>query len=296
MWEADSELSMRDISYGDDILLPTALDELYGLPGLVCRITGHSKQEDGAVVYSIVTEYVDRIGDADAPSRPVAQMQQRYSAFRMLHACVRTPLNVHFKVAPHILRDVEWVKEERVVKLAAYVNECLRSAQARGMEPPEALRTFLGIDSLDKLGESSTPSTRTRLALGALLVLLLAAAWSRPSQPPVAALPGQATSVALVPQVILAQGARIVAARAAAVEELGQRLRGDLGGKLKRIKRAAGGGIRRSVRSVTSGITSTVDAAKARLRPKMAEATARRGGRGATTLFGPSQGKSSRVM
>ena len=354
MWEADSEMSMRESTYGDDFMQPVALEELQGQPGLVCQITGHSKLENGAVVYHIVTEYTNRIGDADAPSRPVAQMQQRYSGFRTLHMQCRKGLKVHFKVAPHILRDADWVKEERVVKLTAYLNDCLRSAQARDMELPEALRAFLGIDDidLDKLqllpeigkcsstaaaltaraatllkkvpsaadlktkveqvvvsGREATTSLSTawpagravspvRLALGALLVLLLAVACSQSSQPPVhPALPSQATSVALLPQAILAQGARLATARAA-IGELGlklwgdvggrlegvvhaanvtlargQQLRDDLGPKLEGMVHAAEGGIKRGVesakggiRAAQGGIKSTVDAARARLR------------------------------
>ena len=371
MWEADSELSMRESCYGDDILLPTALEDLQGHPGLVCHITGHSKQDDGSVVYHIVTEYVNRIGDADTPSRPVAQTQQRYSAFRTMHLQCRKALKVHFKVAPHILRDQDWVKEERVIKLAEYLNDCLRSAQARDMEPPEALRAFLGIEQLDldhlhplpevgrcpstaaaltaraatllekmpsaadlktkagqvvvsgreattaraatllekmpsaadlktKAGQvvvsgreattslsTAWPAVRSpaavRVALGALLVLLLAVAWSQ-SQPPVPAPQSHTTTVTPMPQaILLAQGARVAAARAA-IAELGQRLRGDLGPKLNGIVHAAEGGVKRGVTSgvqsakggikaAYGGVKSTIDAAKARLHPHVPAAT-----------------------
>lgn len=162
-------------------LTPEVLSVLLQLPGLVASVK-HWVQMDGYVEYTIVVERWARIGDAYPSSgitgTLVGESQHRYSSFRELHDSIGDELGLRFnapKTLP-MLKDASFVKEERKIKLSAYLNAALLVVQAREIEMPEPLREFLNIEPTSKPTLSPTLSVKRKplgplVANGATLVV-----------------------------------------------------------------------------------------------------------------------------
>ena len=142
--------------------------------GLVVRVTGFVTIEDHWQPphdeYTLDVMFFSRLGAADVScdkldgveAKLVSKCQWRYSAFNLLHEEIGPGLDLHLAAPKRLFFGSPEVKEERVVKLEAYLNEALRTCAARQKRPPSALLRFLSIvdyDEATSLTKRAPPTT-----------------------------------------------------------------------------------------------------------------------------------------
>lgn len=161
---------------------PSRFDALKESSGLVATITG-THCVDKLWIYTVRTEYWQRLGDADRSLAPrqvqereadsrmriLGHAEHRYSDFRALHLKLSPILAVRFLAPKRLFHDSASVRTERIAMLTIYLNEALRNAQMQGIPPPPALLSFLGIEGdIEAATSAAAPSPLRESSLVAL--------------------------------------------------------------------------------------------------------------------------------